>query len=105
MNEEKKYEVLRTVHGAYATRLTEKYKTRKKWEPSDPRKVFSSIPGTVVSVEAKPGQSVRKGDVLVVYTAMKMTNTLKSPLDGKIRSVGVAPGDPIPKGHLMIEFE
>ena len=37
--------------------------------------------GTVISVNVKPGQQVKKGDILLVYEAMKMENDVEADKD------------------------
>lgn len=51
------------------------------------------MPGLIVSVSVSEGQSIEKGDVLVILESMKMQNELKSPRPGKISRVRVKPGD------------
>jgi acetyl-CoA/propionyl-CoA carboxylase, biotin carboxylase, biotin carboxyl carrier protein len=56
-------------------------------------RVKSPMPGSVVTVEATPGQHVEAGDVLVVIEAMKMEHTVVAPVSGNIAEVRVAVGD------------
>jgi biotin carboxyl carrier protein len=53
------------------------------------------MPGLIVSVSVSEGQSIEKGDVLVILESMKMQNELKSPRPGKISRVRVKPGDSV----------
>jgi acetyl/propionyl-CoA carboxylase alpha subunit len=53
------------------------------------------MPGLVVAIPVSDGQTVSKGDVLVVLESMKMQNELKSPRSGKISRVRVKPGDSV----------
>jgi pyruvate carboxylase len=89
----------------YITTLTKKYESRKKWVKPDEKKLFSIIPGTIRQISVKEGDHVKVSEKLLVLEAMKMMNTIYSPLDSKIKSVHVKIGDRIPKGTLMIEFE
>ena len=61
--------------------------------------------GTVVSVNVKPGQAVKKGDILLVYEAMKMENDVEAEKDSVIKRVFVEPGEIIGTEALLIEFE
>lgn len=100
-----KYEKF-TLNGVeYKTLLTQKWINRKKWEEPNPYLLYSHIPGTIVHIEVKEGQSVKEGDVLLTLQAMKMNNKLTAPFAGKIKKISVNPGDKIPKGTLMIEME
>ena len=64
--------------------------------------VFSFMPGTVEDIKVKEGDSVRQGDVLIIFRAMKMNNKILSPIDGKVKSINVKKGDNIPKNALMV---
>ena len=60
------------------------------------------MPGTIVSVNVSDGQSVKKGDVLVVLEAMKMENEIKAPNDGTITSVAVSKGESVDTGATLV---
>ena len=89
----------------YKTRLTDKWKNRKRWEEPNPYLLVSHIPGTIMKIEVKEGQAVQEGDVLLILQAMKMNNKLTAPFSGKIKRIDVKEGDKLPKGALMIEME
>jgi biotin carboxyl carrier protein len=63
------------------------------------------MPGMVVRVQARVGESVAAGAGLVVLEAMKMENELKAAADGKVKTVRVSPGEAVEKGQVLIEFE
>ena len=54
--------------------------------------VKAPMPGTLIKVNVKPGDSVKKGDVLCVLEAMKMENDIMAPADGVVASVEEAQG-------------
>ncbi|MGQ1889019.1 biotin/lipoyl-containing protein [Thermophagus sp. OGC60D27] len=89
----------------YKTKLTRKYKERKKYRPNNPKEVRSVIPGTITDIMVKKGQKVKKGDVLLQLEAMKMVNNIQMPFDGKIKSIDIEKGQKVPKDYLMIEIE
>lgn len=62
------------------------------------------MPGLVLHVLVKDGDSIQKGDNILVLEAMKMENILKAPADGIIKSVKVVPGDKVEKNQVMITF-
>lgn len=64
--------------------------------------VKSPMPGTIISVNVTAGQSVKKGDVLVVLEAMKMENEIKSAKDGKVISVAVNKGESVDTGAVLV---
>lgn len=65
-------------------------------------KVSAPMPGTIVSVNVSSGQSVKKGDVLVVLEAMKMENEIKAPVDGTVSSVAVNKGESVDTGATLV---
>jgi biotin carboxyl carrier protein len=102
MDEFKKFVLDETT---YETRLTRKFDRRRPWMPKNPKRLEAQIPGVIHSVQVKVGDAVRRGDPILILEAMKMKNAVRSPLDGRIRDVLVQPGQMVPKGHLMVEFE
>lgn len=89
----------------YQTRLTKKFLERKSWKKPNPLQVLSNIPGSVVQVFVKPGQTVKKGEKMMIYEAMKMQNIINAPMDGQIRTVSAKVGDHLPKGALLVTFK
>jgi biotin carboxyl carrier protein len=89
----------------YKTLLTQKFENRKSWVRPDPKEIFSYIPGTIVEIKIKPGQKVKKGDVILILEAMKMQNKVEMPFAGTIKKVNIEEGQKIPKNYLMIEIE
>jgi biotin carboxyl carrier protein len=98
-------EEIKLEGGVYETTLNKMYRSRKPYVPADPKHLLSYIPGEVIRLDVSEGQSVRQGQQLMMYKAMKMENRILSPVDGRIRAIRVAPGESLPKGALMIEFE
>jgi biotin carboxyl carrier protein len=67
--------------------------------------VKAAIPGRVLRVLAGVGDSVTKGQPLVVLEAMKMENDVRSPHDGVVRSVEVAAGQAVGTGQVLLRLE
>jgi biotin carboxyl carrier protein len=88
----------------YKTLFTAKFANRKKYEAPDPKKVMSYIPGTIQEIKIKEGQTVKKGEPMLILESMKMLNIVRVPLDGEIKKISVTIGEKIPKNHLMVEF-
>jgi len=89
----------------YKTRLTRKFMMRKFYEPLDPKKILSFIPGTIQEVKVKVGDKVKEGDTLLVLESMKMYNLMKAPQKGIVKKINVHIGEQIPKSYLIMEFE
>ena len=68
-------------------------------------KIEIPMPGTIVSVNASVGQSVKKGDVLVVFEAMKMENEIQAPQDGKVAAVLCTKGENKESGAVLLTLE
>ena len=67
--------------------------------------VKAPMPGLVLNIMVAPGQSVGKGDALLILEAMKMENVIKSPRDGKIKKINTELRKAVEKNHILIEFE
>lgn len=67
--------------------------------------ILSPMPGSVVSVAVKVGDTVAEGAEVAVVEAMKMANILRAPRVGKIKAINVEPGSPVAADEIIIEFE
>ncbi|MET0566345.1 MAG: biotin carboxylase N-terminal domain-containing protein [Acidimicrobiia bacterium] len=67
-----------------------------------PGSLHAPMPGRVVRVEARVGDSVTAGQVLVVLEAMKMEHSLRAPHDGILDEVDCAPGDQVEAGAVLV---
>ena len=88
--------------------------SRPAIEPPDPgpqREMVSSgntltapLPGTVIQVAVRPGQSVGTGDELLVIEAMKMNNRIRSPRSGTVGDVLVQVGEQVSHGAPLLSW-
>lgn len=62
------------------------------------------MPGTVLSIEATPGQPVRRGDPLLVLEAMKMQNIIRAPADAVVAEILAQPGQTVGFGQPLVRF-
>ncbi|OGS41231.1 MAG: acetyl-CoA carboxylase biotin carboxyl carrier protein subunit [Euryarchaeota archaeon RBG_13_31_8] len=76
----------------------------KREKRKDEGDLNSPISGRVVSVKVKSGDSVKKGDILMVIEAMKMEYLIRAPYDGKIKKVNFKEKDLIEIGQETIEL-
>jgi pyruvate carboxylase len=88
----------------YRTRYNAKFENRKPWKNPNPKRVTSSIPGTIIKIYTRVGEEVKKGDPILILEAMKMKNKIVFPIDGKVKSIKVKEGEKVPKDHLMLEL-
>ncbi len=105
MNKETKLGYLNINASIYQTRISRKFEKRKPYKPADPKIVLSFIPGTIIDILVKAGQSVKKGDNLMILDAMKMQNRLKCSIDGRVKSIKINKGDKVAKGTVLLELE
>lgn len=63
--------------------------------------VSAPMPGKILGVKANIGQTVKKGDPVLILEAMKMENEVVAPSDGTIASINVAVGDSVESGDIL----
>jgi biotin carboxyl carrier protein len=64
--------------------------------------ISSPLPGVILEVVIKEGDTVKKGQKLLVLEAMKMENVIESSADGKIVALKVNKGDSVLEGAPLI---
>ena len=60
------------------------------------------MPGTLVKVNVKPGDAVKRGDVLCVLEAMKMENDIMAPADGVVATVDATKGASVATDAVLV---
>lgn len=66
--------------------------------------IKSPMPGTILEIICKKGQTVVKGDPLIILEAMKMENIIKSPTSGIIQEIKVEIGQSVEKNQSLVVF-
>jgi biotin carboxyl carrier protein len=69
------------------------------------KEVRAPMPGLILQIQTTVGETVRKGDVLLILEAMKMENAIKSPVDGTIKAIPVSQGKSVEKNQVLVQFE
>lgn len=64
--------------------------------------VKAPLPGTVLSVGVKVGDTVKASDTVVVLEAMKMENAIHAGRDGVVAAINANPGDAVLEGAALI---
>ena len=72
-----------------------------KMKRTDENKVKAGAAGKVFKIEAGVGQTVKRGDAVVIIEAMKMEIPVVAPEDGTVASIDVAVGDAVEAGHVL----
>jgi biotin carboxyl carrier protein len=67
--------------------------------------VKAVMPGLVIDVTVKEGDSVKAGDALLVVEAMKMQNEVKTPREGVVKKILVQQGKTVNSGDTLIIIE
>jgi biotin carboxyl carrier protein len=70
-----------------------------------PAKITSPMPGKVVAVLVKEGDTVAAGQGLLVVEAMKMENELKAPRAGVVKNLTATEGTPVDGGTTLCVIE
>ncbi len=89
---------------------SEMYKVYRGFKPSGLNKggagaLVTQMPGKVVKLLKKEGDSVVKGETVLILEAMKMENEIKAGADGLVKSINVREGQALEAGFLMVEIE
>jgi biotin carboxyl carrier protein len=86
-------------------------------DPPDPRaarraeraggggSLTATMPGRVLDVLVAEGDTVRKGDTLVLLEAMKMELRIQAPADGEVSRVLCAPEQVVERGQVLVELD
>ncbi len=78
---------------------------RPKADPAIPGQVAAPIPGAVTTIHVKVGDTVKKGQPLLVMEAMKMQTTVNAPIDGKLKELLIKAGDSVEPKDLLALVE
>ena len=68
-------------------------------------KIEAPLPGNIFQIKVKEGDSVNKGDVLLIMEAMKMENNILAESGGVVKVVKVKEGDAVLQGDILVEIE
>jgi biotin carboxyl carrier protein len=66
--------------------------------------ITAPLPGKVSSLEVKPGDALKRGDLLLLIEAMKMENEMFAPYDCTIKQVYVTVGQMVETGERLLEI-
>ena len=66
--------------------------------------VSAPMPGVIINVMVKEGDSVSAGDAVVILEGMKVENTLSTPAAGNVVAVNCKTGDSVKKGDVLVQI-
>ncbi len=64
--------------------------------------IKTPLPGVIIQINCKVGDSVKRGQTVVVLEAMKMENNIPSDRDGKVLEIKVSQGDSVLEGDDLL---
>ncbi|MCI5783244.1 MAG: biotin/lipoyl-binding protein [Bacteroidales bacterium] len=67
--------------------------------------VKAPLPGVVLSINVKEGDTVKAADTILMLEAMKMENAIHAGRDGKVKSVNVKQGDSVLQDDVLVVIE
>ncbi|NDM57746.1 biotin/lipoyl-containing protein, partial [Klebsiella pneumoniae] len=71
---------------------------------SEPGHVSTTMPGNIVDVLVKEGDSVKAGQAVLITEAMKMETEVQAGIAGTVKAIHVAKGDRVNPGEILIEI-
>ena len=63
--------------------------------------IIAPMPGIIISYEVKVGDEVKADDVILILEAMKMANSIATPVAGKVKAINFASGDKVARDEVL----
>lgn len=67
--------------------------------------IKAPMPGLVLDIVVQVGDTVEKGDTVLILEAMKMENVIKAEGEATIKSITISKGTAVEKNQVLVEFE
>jgi biotin carboxyl carrier protein len=67
--------------------------------------VKSPLPGVILDIKVKEGDTVKRGQTIIILEAMKMENNINANKDGKVAEIKVNKGDSVLEGTDLVIIE
>jgi glutaconyl-CoA/methylmalonyl-CoA decarboxylase subunit gamma len=83
---------------------TERPKTTASPTENKGKTVKAPLPGVILEIRVREGDTVKAGEVLLIMEAMKMENNIVAPTDGRVASLKVGKGDNVLEGDPLVEI-
>ncbi len=79
--------------------------TKSAPAPANGYSVKAPLPGTVLSINVKVGDTVKASDTVIILEAMKMENSIHAGRDGRVASISATQGAAVQEGDVLITLE
>ncbi|ADV43683.1 biotin/lipoyl-containing protein [Bacteroides helcogenes] len=79
--------------------------SRPSAAPAGKSGVKSPLPGVILDIKVSVGDTVKKGQLVIILEAMKMENSINADKDGKITAINVSKGDSVLEGTDLVIIE
>lgn len=89
----------------YSLELVNQKSGMTKSKEGGEKKLVARMPGKIIKILGKVGETVKKGQGLLIMEAMKMENELKATREGKIKTILVKEGQTVDAGEDLIHIE
>jgi glutaconyl-CoA decarboxylase len=74
--------------------------------PTNAKEVISApMPGKILSIKVKPGQTVKSGDLILILEAMKMENEIFCGENGVVKEIRVKESDSVNPGDVLVTID
>lgn len=73
--------------------------------PTGGYQLKAPLPGTVLTISVKVGDTVKASDTVLTLEAMKMENAIHAGKDGRIAAIAVNPGDTVLENTVLMTLE
>ena len=77
----------------------------KNFEDIKGAEIKAPLPGSIMKVTVKTGDTVRQNDTVAVIEAMKMETEIKSPSEGTVVSVNISAGTQVNAGQILMTIK
>ena len=74
----------------------------KRPKPKEQGDVTAPMPGTVIRLKVKVGDTVKAGDTVLIIEAMKMENEVHTPVSGEVKEIYVKEGDSVNPDEALV---
>ncbi|CAF0990746.1 unnamed protein product [Adineta ricciae] len=81
------------------------HKVHPKADKNKKNQIGAPMPGQVLDIKTKVGDTIKKGDTIIVLSAMKMETVVKSAVGGKVKEIHVQIGQQVQGDDLVVELE